>query len=83
MTWPQVASRRAHTPLERSGGIVIAPRNYMTAADRRAYILHRVFTLGIWLKGVDGVEMIGGVRVPNLSFDLWLLGGIAHAHAVR
>lgn len=34
----------------------------MTMTDRRAALLHRVFTLGIWLKGFDGVlEMIGGV----------------------
>jgi uncharacterized membrane protein len=34
----------------------------MTIADRRAYILYRVFRLGIWLKDFDGVlEMIGGV----------------------
>ena len=33
----------------------------MTTSDRRAAILHRVFTLGIWLKGFDGVlEIVGG-----------------------
>jgi len=34
----------------------------MMIAGRRADILHRVFTLGIWLKGFDGVlEIVGGV----------------------
>lgn len=37
-------------------------RDDRAGADHRTPILHRVFTLGIWLKGVDGVlEMIGGV----------------------
>ncbi len=42
-------------------GMHIALRDGMTIADRRADILHRVFTLGIWLKGFDGVlEIVGG-----------------------
>jgi len=33
----------------------------MTNTERRAYLLHRLFRLGIWLKGFDGVlEVIGG-----------------------
>ena len=33
----------------------------MTITDRRAALLHWVFTLGIWLKGFDGVlEIVGG-----------------------
>jgi uncharacterized membrane protein len=40
----------------------LALRDCMTIAGRRADILHRVFTLGIWLKGFDGVlEIVGGV----------------------
>jgi len=34
----------------------------MMIANRRTKLLHRVFTLGIWVKGFDGVlEIIGGV----------------------
>jgi uncharacterized membrane protein len=39
----------------------IALRHRMTITDRRAALLHWVFTLGIWLKGFDGVlEIVGG-----------------------
>ena len=34
----------------------------MAPDPRRAKLLHRVFALGIWVKGIDGVlEIIGGV----------------------
>jgi uncharacterized membrane protein len=34
----------------------------MAPHPRRAKLLHRVFALGIWVKGIDGVlEIIGGV----------------------
>jgi uncharacterized membrane protein len=55
-------------PLAAAGGILIALRASMTIANRRAYILHRVFTLGIWLKGFDGLlELIGGVLLRVTS----------------
>src|SRR3954466_1807386 len=73
---------RLTPPLEQSRGVFLAQNDPMTTNDHLALLLHRIFRLGIWLKGFDGIlEIIGGglLLAPSpASLNRWIVALTQH-----